>query len=121
MKTILLAAATLTLLALPASAAPWVCTTEGLNNKICVTEDIAADEDMKKLAPALKEAGYPSKIVVTSPEDYKIVNSGWKSRGVCGQVSPRFRDNRVNIAKVVYCDLRKKGYRIRKPQIVKNY
>lgn len=114
-----------------ASASDFKCrgtslTTIG-NGLICdrMNANTAADykADMKALHATLVEAGYPSSITVSSPAEFKIVNSGWKTRKVCGAIpmDQRVADNRVNVAKVTFCELTKKGYAIKKPKIVKAY
>lgn len=94
-------------------------------SQVCSRNPIEADykDDMKKLHSTLVEAGYPSQIVVASPAEFKTVSSGWKTREVCGDIpmGERHADNRVNVAKVTWCELTKKGYAIRKPKIVKAY
>lgn len=95
------------------------------NSVTCSRDPIDADyeEDMKKLHKTLLEANYPSSITVSSAAEFKTVNSGWKMRDVCGAIprEERHADNRVNIAKVTWCELTKKGYAVRKPKIIKAY
>lgn len=127
------AVATLALVSLgsagSASAGDFKCNSLSLTavgtGLICDRNTTESDykKDMKALHATLVEAGYPSAITVSSPAEFKIVNSGWKTRKVCGAIpmDQRVADNRVNVAKVTFCELTKKGYAIKKPKIVKAY
>jgi hypothetical protein len=68
-----------------------------------------------------KRFGYPHEIVVERPEDYDVVNSGWKKRGNCVALADDPDYPEVGAVKAKYCLFWQKGYAAPKPKIVKGW
>jgi len=81
---------------------------------------IRPKKESESLMSYLKAVGFPGAVEVTSRRDYRIAVKGWEVRKHCslnaGEMS---HDMRLNVAKVVYCNMKKAGYSIPKPEIVK--
>lgn len=138
-KTILLAAAVALsgMTAAPALAMDasqlgrWHCSTGDFGERKCrddssvyIEKKKAQREYEEKILPILKKEKYPGRLVFKDPEEYRIGKLGWNStRRDCHRLKPGEynRDNRVNTAKAIYCQVKKAGYPIPKPEIVKGW
>lgn len=79
--------------------------------------------DMAELSAVLRDGRYPMTITATSQDELQRASVGWGVRPDCYDLSAEelTKDPDVNNAKVMYCEFRKQGFLIQKPEIVKAF
>lgn len=69
---------------------------------------------------SLHDAGYPDKIVVRTQRHFKVASSGWTTKGNCYRLADNGGniDQRISLAKFLYCEANQRGFTVDKPKVV---